>query len=123
MLGNQVVQNREQQSVRSVRPDDKWRDRAGDILLWDVNRHVASVGSRMAGGHDQLGGVGGIWCSENTGVPRDAWVDFAVGRIHSEVVNSSLRHARLHSRFRRGVVCGAEDEISVGLYWSVRAVR
>ena len=76
----------------------------------------------MAGGDDQLGGVGGVGRAEGVGLARDAGIDLAVGRFHGEVEDRSLRHAFLHGHLRRGVVRGAEDEVSVGVCRSVGAV-
>ena len=116
VLGDQIVQRGEQGPVGSVRPDDEGRGRAGDILFGDVDGNVASVGSGMAGGDDQFGGIGGICRAEGAGLARDAGIDLAVGRIHGEVEDRSLRHAFLRGHFRRGIVRGAEDEVSVGVW-------
>ena len=60
VLGDQIVQGREHLPVDSVRPDDEWRDRAGNILFGDINRYITRVGSGMAGGDDRLCRIGGI---------------------------------------------------------------
>ena len=123
MLGDQIVQGREQRPVRSVRPDDERRGRAGGVLFGDIHSHSASVGSGVAGGDDQLGGVGWIWRAKSAGLARYTGVDLAGSRFHGEGVDRSLRHALLRGHLRREVMCRAEDEVSVGVYRSVGAVR
>ena len=115
VLGDEIVERREQQLVGPVRPDDERRGRAGHVLLGDINRHAARVGSRMAGGHDKLCRIGGIDRAKRIGVPRDAGIDLAVGRIHREVKHRPLRHVFPHNHFRRGLVRRADDEVSVGI--------
>ena len=60
MLGDEIVQSCEQDSVGAVRPDNEGRGRAGHVLFWHVHRDAASVGSGMAGGHHEFGRIGRI---------------------------------------------------------------
>src|SRR5271163_1810088 len=83
---------------------------------------MANVGSGMAGGYDEFGGIGGVWRTEGPGLAGDAGINLAVGRIHGELEDRALRHIWLRRRFRRGIVGGAEDEISIGIWRSIRAV-
>ena len=115
VLGDQIIQGGEQKTVRAVGADDEWRGRSGDILFWDVDRYFASVGSGVAGGEDEFGGIGRIWRAKGAGIARDAWIKLAVGRVHGELDNRSLWHSWLRRHFRRGVVSGAEDEVSIGV--------
>ena len=54
---------------------------------------------------------------------RDAGIDLAVVGFHGELKDVTLGHAFVRGHFRRGVVGGAEDEVAVGLYRSVGAIR
>ena len=114
MLGDQVVEGREQQPVGAVRADEERRLRAGDVLLGDIDGDAARVGSGVTGGDDQPGGVVGVRRAESAGDARDAGVDFAIGRGHGEVVDVALRNAFLRGRLRRAGVGGADDEVPVG---------
>ncbi len=70
-----------------------------------------------------LAGSAGSAVPKVLALARDAGIDLAVGRIHGEGGDRSLRHAFLRGHLRRGVVGGAEDEVSVGVGRSVGAVR
>ena len=69
-----------------------------------------------------LAGSVGSARAKGVGLARDAGIDLAVGRFHGEGEDRSLRHAFLRGHLRRGVVRGAEDEVSVGVRRSVGAV-
>ena len=71
MLGNQVVERREQRAVRSIRANDEGSDGAGNILLRNIHSDAARVGRRMAGGHNQLAGLVG---SGVPNVPGSRWM-------------------------------------------------
>ena len=116
VLGDEIVQRREQGAVRSVGPDDERGNGAGNVLLGDVDRHTASVRCRVAGGDYKFGGVVRVCCAERALFACDARIDLAVGRFHGEVEDLALRDAFLYGHLRRGIVGGAEDEVSVGLY-------
>ena len=103
--GDQIVQGREQSAVGSVRADDERRGRAGDVLLGDIHGHLAGVGSGVAGGDDQLGGVGGVGRAKGAGLARDAGIDLAVGGIHGEVEDCSFGRRPVLIR-RRGLWVG-----------------
>jgi len=74
MLRDQIIQNGEQGAVGSIRPDDGKELPVPGTYCLGHNRHVTDVGSRMAGGHDQLGGIGEIhrakrfWVARNAGI-------------------------------------------------------
>jgi hypothetical protein len=98
--GNQIVQRREQRLVGSVRPDNKRRGRAGDVLFRDIHRDPASVGRWMAGSHDQsggIGGIGGIGRTEGAGVTCDAGAG-AWATAGTKLINRPIRKAMLGRR-------------------------
>jgi len=88
-LGDQTVEGRKQGPVGTVRADDERRCRARDVLFGSINRYPASVGTGMAGGDHQLGGVVGVRRAKGIGLAGDAGIDLAVGRFHGEVVDGS----------------------------------
>ena len=122
LLRDQIVEGGEQQLVRSVRADDERRGAAGDVLLRHVDSQAARVGSRMTGGHDELGRIVGIDGAERASFPRNAGIDLAVRRAHRQVVDRSRRNTILHRHLRRRRVCGTEDEVPVDVDWRQRAV-
>ena len=79
VLGDEVVENGEEEVVGAVGSDDEGGDGAGDVLRGDVDGDVAGVGGGVAGGDDELGGVGGVGGAEGAFVAGDAGVVFAVG--------------------------------------------
>ena len=79
----------------------------------DVDGDVARVGSGVAGGDDELGGIGGIGRANGAGVAGDAGIDFAVGRTHGELDDRSLRHFGLHRHVLRRIVRRPKDEVAV----------
>ena len=62
-----------------------------------------------------LAGSAGSTVPNVFGLARDAGIKLAVGRLHREVMDRSLRHALLHDHFRRAVVRRADDEIPFGI--------
>lgn len=123
MLGDEIVERGEQVWVWPIRTDDEGRDRACDILLGNVDRDVARVGGGMAGGDDQPARMRGIGRAEGVGIARNAGIDFAVRRIHGELIDRSMRHIRLRRHIRRAGMRGAKDEVAVGCRRGKGAVR
>ena len=122
-LGDQVIESRKQRPVRSIGADDEGRDGAWHILFGDVNSNVASVGSGVAGGNDEFGGIRGIECAKCIGLARNAGKDLAIRRTDGELINRSLRHAFLRGHLRRGVVRGPENEVAIGICGGIDAIR
>src|ERR1700722_11270772 len=77
----------------------------------------------MARGDDQLRGVGGIRHSESAGIARDSRINFAVGRVHSELDEGAFGVLSLGSRLGRGLVGRAKNKISIDVRWRVGAIR
>ena len=90
-LRNQIVERLEQQRIRSVSADDERHDRAGHVLLGDVHRDAARVRRRRACRHVELRRIVRIRGAECTLLAPDARIDFAVRRLHREVVDRALR--------------------------------
>ena len=76
----------------------------------------------MAGGHHQLGRVTGIRRAKGLSIPCDAGIDFAVGRVHGELIHRSLRHSFVHGHLSGGLVSGADDEVPVRVRRRIDAI-
>ena len=77
----------------------------------------------MARGHYHLRRIGRVRRAERSRIARDARINFAVRRAHREIEHRSLRHIRLRSHFRRGIVRRTDDEISFGIRRRHFAIR
>ena len=114
VLGDEVVEDGEEEVVGAVGSDDEGGDGAGDVLFGDIDGDVAGVGCGVAGGDDEPGRVGGVGRAEGAGGAGDAGVELAVGGGHGDVDEGALRDAGVDDGFGRWGVGGAEDEITVG---------
>ena len=123
VLGNQVVEDGEQQLVRPIGADDEGCFGTWLVLLRDIDRDPAHPRRRMARGDNQLARIVGVGSTERVFIARDAGVDSAVLRVHLEVDDRALRHSFVHRGLGRGIVRGADDEVAVGRRRGQFAVR
>ncbi len=96
MLGDQVVEDGEEEAIGAVGSDDEGSEGAGDVLRGDVDGDVASIGRGVAGGDDELGGVSWIGGAEGAGVAGDAGVVVAVGGEHGDGGKGAVGDVRVN---------------------------
>ena len=114
VLGDEVVEDGEEEVVGAVGSYDEGSDGAGDILRGNVDGDVAGVGRGVAGGDDEAGRVGGVGRAEGAGGAGDAGVELAVGGGHGEGEEGALRDVGVDGGFEGWGVGRAEDVIAVG---------
>src|SRR5579862_3350279 len=100
--------------VGSVGSHDEWGFGAGDVLFRNEDSYLARVGSGMAGGDDELGGIVGIGCAEGSFVAGDSGIVLALRRLHCEVGFSRYSEVR-SGRVGRRLVGWTDDEVAVGV--------
>ena len=114
VLGDEVVEDSEEERIGTVGSYDEGGDGAGDVLRGDVDGDLASVGRGVAGGDVELGGIRGVGRTEGSRVSGDSRVVFAVRRGHGDGDKLALWDVGIDGGLRRRGMSGAEDVVPVG---------